>query len=1256
MPRVFISYSSRNRSAAVAVERALESAGLDVWRDERRLENDWSAEIAQALARADLLCLLWSQEAAGSRWVRNEWLTARALEKLIVPCLFPGAPELPPEIQNMQGVAFANTPAGWRKLARHIGGRTKLEWKYDFRTPVKGYVPFAPDDDFIGRKDDLLSIYLGLIGQLNKVGVTHLGVVGMGGVGKTALAIEFAHRFGAGFDGVYWVQGQSLAQLLAELVRLARDRLRLAIDDPHGADANGRYLRALAAHASAHPQMLLIIDNVTDPQSLVAGRFPPLALGCNVLFTTRTAFTLAAVAAHSLEILRPEPALDLLTRHRPPPTTPEAEAAREIANAVGYLPLALALIASHLRRFPQVSYARYLKTLRTHELAAIDSTRIDPSELATRHEAAVGVTLRSQWSMMRDPAARLLLKVAAHLPEASVIPAARLGLLTDLADGESATALRLSRPLHLLRQLSLIGGGEPGRGEPASAIRVHPLVAAVVRELMPKRERSRFLHAAALRLKKAYGNLARLEAEHRSRGIDSVIEDIGAARAWAGADRDLRLLERLLDRERHHLRPPAGGKGGTVPQLGPGFFQQLHLRAALLGLPDLAARLLDAGRREGRAMVRLRASTATDDVGLLRVFHGHEDAVVAVGMSQDGRRLVTASMRGQIIVWDVATGQIVRVLGGHASADAAAVSPDGRRAFSAGWERGARRDEETLIGWDLETGEQLWKDGGHEGTIAVLLGGSVILTGAPDGSVLLRDTATGRRMARLKGPGRHVAAAAVSLDGRRAITGDGRGVVSVWDLEAKRLLYHFEIDPSPDNIRRGITALSLTSDGQSAAIAAGYGGRDTVDYFGPDREGRLFLWDLGERRVLRPFVGHTGPVNAVSFNGDGSRLLSGSSDKTLKLWNVHTGRCLRTFTGHTREVTSVSLTSDGRLASSGGWDANAILWDLGAGHRARPPIGHALWVRSASIDDRGSIAATSSDDHSVILWNVATGKRARVLEGHTDRVNRVALASDGSRAVSGDHGGIFILWNTRTGRPRLNLDAKKGRIHAVGLSPDGRLVLSGSAMSWVLVWDSDTGRLLQGFRHPDDVDDDRSDGVTSLLVSPDGKTATSANESSLKLYAWDLGAVAKHHDQILAADRVTQLALQRSLEKPLGVFRGHTRVVLAIDGDADGRRILSGSEDRTAIVWSAKDRRPLLHLNGHAQVVTGVAFASNDRAVTVSWDRTLVLWDLKSGQPVQRLFFDSQLFAIAARNGRIVAGDVGGGVYFLDIAHGGRRA
>ncbi|MET0253765.1 MAG: toll/interleukin-1 receptor domain-containing protein [Terrimicrobiaceae bacterium] len=87
-PKNFISYSSKDRVQAETIHESLEAVG-DVWRDQTRLETDWSREIALALVKSDLLCLLWSEDAASSKWVKHEWLTARALEKQIIACLVP---------------------------------------------------------------------------------------------------------------------------------------------------------------------------------------------------------------------------------------------------------------------------------------------------------------------------------------------------------------------------------------------------------------------------------------------------------------------------------------------------------------------------------------------------------------------------------------------------------------------------------------------------------------------------------------------------------------------------------------------------------------------------------------------------------------------------------------------------------------------------------------------------------------------------------------------------------------------------------------------------------------------------------------------------------------------------------------------------------------------------------------------------------------------------------------------------------------
>src|SRR5690242_4265381 len=100
---VFISYSVQDLAAAVQLETILRSASVDVWRDARSIEVDWSREISAALAGARVVLLVWSVSSAGSLWVQHEWVTARALEKPIVPVLLDDT-VLPAPLENIQGV------------------------------------------------------------------------------------------------------------------------------------------------------------------------------------------------------------------------------------------------------------------------------------------------------------------------------------------------------------------------------------------------------------------------------------------------------------------------------------------------------------------------------------------------------------------------------------------------------------------------------------------------------------------------------------------------------------------------------------------------------------------------------------------------------------------------------------------------------------------------------------------------------------------------------------------------------------------------------------------------------------------------------------------------------------------------------------------------------------------------------------------------------------------------------------------------
>ena len=369
--KVFISYSSQDRAAAEAVHAAL-SGHFEVWRDQARIETDWSREVAHALAGADAVCLLWSAHAAQSKWVKHEWLTARALEKPIVPCLFPGAQDLPAPLYNLHGIPFAAGAECTNRLIGQIEKGLRSPVAYDYKIlPPRSYIPFNPNPHFTGRHAELLDLYLKMIGNLNKIGINQ---VGMGGIGKTQLAVEFACRFGFGFPAVYWVQGSDPAAWLPEFVSIARDRLQLPVKDPDKPEAGRQYVYALQEHFKERPGTLVVMDNVAEPKLLNNDRYlgglTPLSLGCDLLFTTRRHFQLPGVTQQPVNVLSPAAACGLMGSFCAPRTAADADHARSICNAVGYLPLAVTLAGSYLKQYQPRA-----------------QTRHDRGGLATRHVA-----------------------------------------------------------------------------------------------------------------------------------------------------------------------------------------------------------------------------------------------------------------------------------------------------------------------------------------------------------------------------------------------------------------------------------------------------------------------------------------------------------------------------------------------------------------------------------------------------------------------------------------------------------------------------------------------------------------------------------------------------------------------------------------------------------------------------------------------------------------------------------------------------
>ena len=142
----------------------------------------------------------------------------------------------------------------------------------------RGVPPRNPN--FTGRQDLLLAMR----SQLSQVGITALVPIalrGLGGVGKTQAAIEYAHRFAADYDLIGWIAGEASTQLRNELAALAPD---LGVPRADDVEVTLRAVRDALNRGVPYTRWLLVVDNADDPDTLM--RYLPQA-GGQILITSR---------------------------------------------------------------------------------------------------------------------------------------------------------------------------------------------------------------------------------------------------------------------------------------------------------------------------------------------------------------------------------------------------------------------------------------------------------------------------------------------------------------------------------------------------------------------------------------------------------------------------------------------------------------------------------------------------------------------------------------------------------------------------------------------------------------------------------------------------------------------------------------------------------------------------------------------------------------------------------------------------------
>jgi tetratricopeptide (TPR) repeat protein/transcriptional regulator with XRE-family HTH domain len=352
----------------------------------------------------------------------------------------------------MLAAALGLAPAALDELAR--AGRQPPAQPAPGAVAADGLVPrqLPPAVAHFAGRSDALKILTELAEEAAHGSRTVLisAIGGLAGVGKTALAVHFAHQVAALFpDGQLYLNLRGFDSALppmtpAEAIRLVLDAFEMPPERiPASRDAKAGLYRSLLAGK----RVLIVLDNVAD-----AGQVRPLlpgTPGCLVIVTSRSRLAgLAAVDGAtplSLDVLTSDEARGLLTGILGAPrVSAEPDAADRVIQACGHLPLALAITAGRAATRPQLPLAALPAEL------AEAAGRLDALHTANDPLASVRTAIACSYQQLSAGAARTFRLLGVHPgPDISVLAAASL---TGLPGPQAARHLTELADASLLRQ------------------------------------------------------------------------------------------------------------------------------------------------------------------------------------------------------------------------------------------------------------------------------------------------------------------------------------------------------------------------------------------------------------------------------------------------------------------------------------------------------------------------------------------------------------------------------------------------------------------------------------------------------------------------------------------------------------------------------------------------------------------------------------------------------------------------------------
>lgn len=507
----FISYNKADRSWAEWIAWELEEAGYSVtiqaW--DFRPGSNFVLEMNEGLKEAERVVAVLSPDFINSGFTASEWAAVFAADptgkdRKLVPVRVREA-DLSGLLGPIVYIDFVGVhdEAATRKLLLDgvQSGRAKPNEKPAFpgapqtqRTitaqprfpgglPGIWNVPHNRNRNFTGREELLATLRSQLqAGHHSALTALH----GLGGIGKTQVAVEYAYRYSGEYDLVWWLRSEDPTTLAGDYALLAA---KLGL--PEAETEQQAAVQAVRGWLAANRGWLLVFDNAEGPEQIRP--YLPAGNTGHVIITSRRPDWRSIAAPLSVSILSPEDAIDFLHRRS---GQEDGSASRELVEELGLLPLAIEQAAAYIDQHGK-SIPDYLALFRKHQQAILRRGLPSPD-----YPASVETTWGLSFAKVREqsPAGADLLNLCAFLAPDDIpldIIRERKGLLPEPLCSAAANELEFEEALSALRRHSLVE-------RTGKALSVHRLVQAVVRNRMESSDRENWAASAAEILLKSF--------------------------------------------------------------------------------------------------------------------------------------------------------------------------------------------------------------------------------------------------------------------------------------------------------------------------------------------------------------------------------------------------------------------------------------------------------------------------------------------------------------------------------------------------------------------------------------------------------------------------------------------------------------------------------------------------------------------------------------------------------------------------------